>query len=489
MNNAFDAHMVQRRTGVGFAIAAALAASSCGSGGSNPPPPTSPYGGTTQVTLVLGSVANDLLAEYDVTFQSITLTSQSGQTVTLLGQPQNAEFIHVNGANEPMLTMAVPQDIYTSAAVTISSTSMTCLSVASTGGILVSTFANNALAPGNVTVTLPQPIAIAGNGQGLLLKMQVSQSAQLSNCAGGQGATYSFTPTFALSAFALPAIEPTASSVLRTLDCQETGVSGATGSLQVTLAPQLEPAAPIEVQTNASTVFQGSISLAYAAIGQFLQIDGSLQADGSVLATRVALADPAAQNALEGPILTVDSAVPYLAMYPLVHQGPSGRSDVEVFDFSGASFRIDGLFTNLSSLPFAASFNPSNMVAGQNVYVSSPVLNNASPPNYSALATTITLEPQTIDGTIVATASSGGFTIYTVQLAAYDLFPALAVQAGQTTLLGSPATVEVYVDQNTQQLGTELPTSGSVMRFFGLIFDDGGTLRMDCSHIDDGVAL
>jgi hypothetical protein len=73
-------------------------------------------------------------------------------------------------------------------------------------------------------------------------------------------------------------------------------------------------------------------------------------------------------------------------------------------------------------------------------------------------------------------------------LAPYDLIPSLAVQQGQTTVLSSPSNVVVYVDSNTQQLNTEPLAAGSVLRFNGLLFNDHGTLRMDCSQVNDGVA-
>ena len=89
---------------------------------------------------------------------------------------------------------------------------------------------------------------------------------------------------------------------------------------------------------------------------------------------------------------------------------------------------------------------------------------------------------------LTATSSSGGFTTYTVTLATYDLFPLLAVQPGQTTLLTAPNTVIVYADSNTQMLNTAPLAVGAVLRFNGLVFNDNGTLRMDCAQINDGVA-
>jgi hypothetical protein len=443
--------------------------------------------GSSQVTLVITSTANDRLAEYDVNFQGITLMNQSGKTIPLLGASQVAEFLHVDGAAEPMLTVTVPQDVYTAATASISFASMTCLG--QSGGLVVSTSAYNGLPAASVTVTVPQPLTITGAGMGLALNMQVSQSAQISSCAGGPGTTSSFTPTFTLSAFALPAATPAAISVLRTLEGKVSAVDATAGSLQLTLAPQSTPAAPLAIQTNGVTQTQGFAGLGALVVGQFVQVDGSLQPDGSVLATRIALADPTAVNVQEGPILLVDSSATYLTMYPLMEQGANARTSVEVFDFGSASFQVPGQFTNLSNLPFVASFTAANMVAGQNVYISSPAFNTVAPPNYNAVATTITLEPQTLDGTIVATATSGRFTVYSVQLANYDLFPAMAVQAGQTTLLVAPSTVQVYVDASTQQFSTTPPADGAVLRFFGLVFNDGGTLRMDCGRIIDGVAL
>jgi hypothetical protein len=61
------------------------------------------------------------------------------------------------------------------------------------------------------------------------------------------------------------------------------------------------------------------------------------------------------------------------------------------------------------------------------------------------------------------------------------------VQPGQTTLLTNPNQVVVYVDSNTLQLNTLPLGVGSVLRFNGLVFNDNGTLRMDCAQVNDGV--
>jgi len=59
--------------------------------------------------------------------------------------------------------------------------------------------------------------------------------------------------------------------------------------------------------------------------------------------------------------------------------------------------------------------------------------------------------------------------------------PTFAVQAEQITLLTDPSQVEVYTDNSTQMLNTEALTVGNALRFYGLVFNDNGTLRMDCA--------
>ncbi len=125
------------------------------------------------------------------------------------------------------------------------------------------------------------------------------------------------------------------------------------------------------------------------------------------------------------------------------------------------------------------------MVAGQNVEIT---LHGSASSGESTPAATVTPLPQTINGAVSAVGSEGGFATYTVALAPYDLFPALAVKPGQTTLLKNPNTVVVYADSNTQMLNTDPVAVGSVERFYGLVFNDNGTLRMDCAQVEDGVA-
>jgi hypothetical protein len=245
------------------------------------------------------------------------------------------------------------------------------------------------------------------------------------------------------------------------------------------------------VQSNNSTVYQGVAAFSTLAAGMPVDMDVSIQEDGSLLASRVEVQDanPTDLSVVNGPLLLVASSQPTLVNFPQEAQGLlfpiSPAFGAFNFSFGNVTFQISGQFTNLQSLPFATMLNAASIFAGQNLSVSAHALALMGGPTFVP-ATTITLMPQTINGTVTAVGSAGSFTTYTVSLAAYDLIPALAVQPGQTTATNNPSSVVVYVDSNTQQLNTKQLRVGTVFRFNGLLFNDNGTLRLDCAQVSDG---
>lgn len=468
---------------------------SCGSSGNSSTPKLS---GNTSVTVMVTSTANDQLAEYDLGLQSITLTSQSGKTATLAslptsGPPLDAEFMHLNGTAQPLLTATIAQDVYTSATVTLGGGAIVCIGFGQLNGEETLTEAVYTIVPPTATVNFPSPLTVTGTSMALSLNLQVSQSATIGDCVNVEGFEgFSMTPTFSLLPLTLAA-SPTnsANGKVMGIDGEITAVSS--GGSSVTLSmPNYVPVAaglPISVQSNSSTIYQGISGLSALTVGTFVNMDGAIQSDGSLLATRIAVEDPSAEYAFRGPLMEVASSAPEFFVHAREMQGTGlpgfGSGEGLVFAYGGAAFQISGQLANLGSLPFLPSFNASSMVPGQEVYISTLTFPDDSYPT----ASTMTLMPQTINGTVSASSQVGNFTDYTVSLASYDLFLALAVQQGQNTLLNNPSQVEVYVDSNTQLLNTQTLAAGSPFRFYGLVFNDNGTLRMDCAQVNDGVAL
>jgi hypothetical protein len=459
----------------------------CGSGGSPSGPKLS---GNTNVTVMVSGTANDQLQLMQAGFTNLTLTSQSGKIVNLLSTQvaQSAEFIHINGAAEPLLTVSVPQDVYTAAASTNSSFQFACATLYPPNNLITSTF-GDPFGGSNATINFPGPITVTGDSMVLSLELIVSQSVTLSTCYNPDGQyTYGFAPIFNLAPLTLLP-EPTnpENGKLPGVHGEVATVDAGTNRFTISL-PVEEGPETLSVAANSATVYQGINDFSALAVGTFVDMDVAIQSDGSLLATRIAVEDPGATNVLTGPLIYVVASVTDINMVPRQEMGASFLKQ-EVFggypfNYGSTVFQISGGQSNLQSLPFTPSFTASNMVAGQNVYVSAPTIPEGG---LFVDARTITLIPQTIDGTIAATSNSGNFAVYTVTLAPYDLFPTFAVQAEQITLLTNPSQVEVYTDSSTQMLNREALTVGNVLRFYGLVFNDNGTLRMDCAQVNDGV--
>jgi len=464
-------------------LAAAGLSASCGGGG------THKLSGNTNVTLVMSSTANDQLDTFSLQLQSLTMTDQSGNTVTLVSALQPTEFIHVNGGIEPLLTVTIPQGMYTSASAVVGNSVFICATLTNSGSIETSSFGDVPTPPAGVSVNLPEPIRVTGASMALDLNLDVQNSFSLASCdVTDHGATYSITPTFSLTAasFSAQATNPANGKAIG-IDGEVSSVNAANDSFVVAYTLDEAPRT-VSVSTGAGTVFQGINSFAGLAAGTFVNLDGVVQSDGSLAATRIAVEDPAATSVEIGPVLFVSNAIPVLEMIGQQEQGVLTVGGANPFDFENTAFQISGEIGNLNSLPFTPMFDAASMVAGQNVYLTTTAT-AFGPQATSTAAQTVTLMPQIVDGTISGTSMAGNFTVYTVNLAPYDLFPTLAVQDGQTTALNNSSEMQVYVDSSAQMLNSQALAVNGTFRFYGLVFNDHGTLRMDCAQVNDGVSL
>jgi hypothetical protein len=446
---------------------------------------------------VVSSAANDQLSRFGLMLNTLTLTNKTGKTVSVLPAAQQVEFIHLNGSPEPLMTASVPQDVYTTATATVGGGSLTCL-VQNQGSDTTATYAYGATPNAQVTVQMPAPVTVEGETMALSLELLVSQSASFpSTCAVNGIAQFAITPTFNLTAMTVAAAPTNSSNGRLTALEGLVGTTGASGDGFTVVPPDGTNAGTTnnwtwQVSTNASTVFEGVGNAAGLTAGMPVDMDGVLEADGSVVATRVAVLDADTTNLTvnTGSLMFVGATVPDLLEGNRLAEGSQMYvNGWGAYNFSNATFATWGGLTNVATLPFGASFNAGNMVDGQIVSLTMHVTSVASASGGYVPASVMTLMPQTIDGTVGAVTTVGNFTEYTVTLAPYDVFPQFAVQGGQTTQLTNPQQVVVYADANTQMLNSGGAGVGTVLRFTGVVFNDGGTLRMDCAQVLDGVAL
>ena len=474
----------------------ALLAGGCG-GTSNGAPPRPPPPGNTSVTLLLSSTANDQLSQFNINLSSLSLTSQTGKTVNLFTTDQNPEFIHLNGKVEPLVTVSIPQDVYTAANIAVGDSTFTCLTLNPSGGLVLSIFAYlNVQTP--TTVNLPSPVRISGSTMVLSLNLQVSQSASFpSQCYVTGIVPFSITPTFNLTEIPLAPhiVEPGIHGRVVSVNPSNNSFTLAlAGGILTPSNPASADGQQVSFSSNDKTVYQGIGGFSSLTAGQLIEMDATMQPTGSQFATRIALQDtePTNLSVMTGPVLQVASGAPVMFSFGQQDQGylwTSGRAgNAMPYSFGDADFRIADV-ANLQNLPFVPRFDAATMFAGQNVYASTHATQLLNYPIYFP-ATTLTLIPQSINGTILGIVSNGGSsTSYRVALEPYELIPTLAVQAGQTTVLTDPTEANVYVDTHTRMRNTNSLVLGSVARFNGLVFNDNGVVRMDCLQVDDGAAV
>jgi hypothetical protein len=438
----------------------------------------------TNVTVLFSSTANDQLTQFELTVLSITLTNKAGSTVTVFTNPlaggpaHYVEFIRLNANSEPLVTLTVPRDVYTTAAVTFQNPGLIYVTVDPTGALTTHTDADG-IGTESATVHLASPITVSGPAMGLLLELQVSPSETFT--AGPNGDTFTIAPIFNLTPVAISS-HPTNDQ-----NGQETGIDGMVASVNASgnsFSIQTADHVALSIQTNGSTVYQGISAFSALTAGMFINMDAAIPSSGSLVATRIEVRDATAVDVLMGKLLDLGPS-PSVANATIIDVFGAQQQGADFASFpaffqryqlaANTNFRTSGQFSNITSLPFPASFDSSNLLAGQNIYVSSPAISFLAVP--TTIATTVTLMPQTINGTVTAVSGIGNFQIYTVTLAPNDLL----------TTLHSATSVTVYVDSNAQSLNTSPIAVGSLLRFHGLLFNDHGTLRMDCAQINDGV--
>jgi len=434
---------------------------------------------------------------------TITMTSQSGKTVSLLPADEHVEFIHLNGRSEPLFTASVPQDTYVSATATIGPEAYSCYTgnpVAASNSVVASYGYTPA---SQVTVALPAPISVSGDSLVLSLDLAVSQSVRWAEpeCPA-QSPDYSFeiAPAFGLAVASSSQLEMTGlDGVIASIDNASNRLTvyasdGAMPGIDANGATVTWNPANWHVAASATTAIQGDPAFTDLAVGMPIEFDASLLPDGSLTATRLSALDTntTTLSTSIGPLITIYSTGPNVGQAVsessgnLFTLGVGASGGEQVLAYDRAAFQVSGVLSNLQSLPFTPSFTSKSMVAGQNSYIDTHATTWPGAPIYPELAT-VTLLPQTINGTVTAVSSESGFDTYTISLARYDLFPALAVQGLQTAALTDPNTVISYADSNTQFLNSQPIAVGSLLRLYGLVFNDNGTLRMDCVRILDGV--
>ncbi|MDR3745266.1 MAG: DUF5666 domain-containing protein [Acidobacteriaceae bacterium] len=414
----------------------------------------------TSVPVSITDAPGSQIVATSLTLNSIVLTDSNGLTASILSAPIPFEATHLDAVQEPLFTPAVPEDTYTSVALTYSNAEVTYIDPSTKK--LVQT--SGTLANTSQTITFSSPITINNTTTSLLIDYLVANSVSIS------GSTVTVTPTFNVAAVAIPA-QPTNGT--NGLQCGIVGEVTALGTNSFTLTNASGTALVIDV--NASTVYQGLSGFSALALDEMVEVDTVTQSSGILLAARVATqakpsGAPTPAEMLVGPV-TATTGSPVTSFTQVVRQNVGGASSSAtttntITIDSSTTFLLPPRFGNVTggAQPLTSTFSASTLFAGQVVSVAtSGVTNNA------ATALSVALSPQTVDGTIasvVVAANANAYTAYTLTLVSGSW---LATLTGQTT-------VTVYTNGNVQSINGSAFAVGSTARFNGFLFNNNGAL-------------
>jgi len=335
----------------------------CGGGGSQT---LSSNPNTQSSVFVTGEDAPvSSVVAFNITINKITL-SNSTSTVTALSTPTAVDFGRLVGLRSLLGFNTIAPGTYTSATITFEASSpapsISYVDLTTTPPSIST--ATGTLSSPTVTVSFPtaKPLVVASNGlAGLHMDFDLRDSLAIDGSGnliitGGQIAVTPVVDVMAVSASDdLGQITEFAGNIVSVNSAANTFVMQGPYGFQET------------IDVNSSTLYNGSNSLSSLMANGIVSVEGTVQADGSILASAVELITTD-KAFISGRILAVNPG-PIVTMFVGEEIGTSATIPVDsiyTVDLSQVSTFdicfIDNWFTS-------ELFGPSSLVAGQRIFV------------------------------------------------------------------------------------------------------------------------
>ncbi len=250
----------------------------CGSTGSNSstttPPPT-PTPGASNLTVFMKDAAADNVLAFKVDVTTVSVTDSTGKSTTLSTTPMTLEMRHLELAPTLMVEVGnLAPGAYSSVNLTLANPGLVVNSAGTPTQV-----SNPQLTSTSVSIPLSNVSLPSGGTQGLALDFSLQKSIS-QNAAGGWVITPSITGA---------AVSP-GSPGLQMVDTVGK-ISSLPGSPANSFDFQANNASgTVRIMTDATTVFDASISKFSAlTTGEFVEVEGVLQNDGTFLAKYIEL--------------------------------------------------------------------------------------------------------------------------------------------------------------------------------------------------------
>jgi hypothetical protein len=367
---------------------------------------------------------------FNVTINSITLKG-NGTSAQVLSTATTVDFARLLGLRSPLAFNSVPAGTYTSATFSLANPSISYVDM-STNPPSLSTIpgqfspTTNSTTQTTVTVNFPSPMVVGSNGlAGLRMDFDIRQSVALDS--NGQ-VTGMVNPTIYVNA--VQASDPNGQVTDLTGGLVSVNASGNSFLIQGPYGHQLT------IDVNSSTQFNSGWNINNLAAPAFIGVQGSFQADGSLMATNVEVITTS-QAFISGRVLAVNPTsgpVQQITMWVGETSADlvSDVDTIQTIDVSAVTQYdmcfFDNLFTN-------ALFNNSSVIVGQRIFVGGSSSNNVFTPQM------ISLRFQGVYGTLtqgsvnIVSGNAGSFQLQNNGLIGYSLGGApLTVATGNVTL-------------------------------------------------------
>ncbi|MDT8069547.1 MAG: DUF5666 domain-containing protein [Terriglobia bacterium] len=447
-----------------FALALTLVACGGGSSSSTSSLPPSTPGTTVQVGL--GDSPADWMTTFGMTVNSIMLTNSNGSGISMLTSPTQMEMMRLMGTVQPVSVMKVPQGIYTSATISISSIQMGYMDPA-THQYVQKTMAG----PFTGTVNFNPAMTVGSTPSSLNFDMNMGSSVSISN------GNVTITPMFTGMMGALGTGQNPWQGYMQHMVGSVSSASGSQFTMNMMMGLQSATFA-----TNGSTQFDGMSGMGMMSNGMIVSVDAITQADGSLLAQHVQSMWGSSGGMMGGGIVTGITGNPPTQLTIVASNGIGGgmmmsaiSGQITVNVSSSTPYSADSDDVDLANLPFTPTFDNTSITKGQKVDVVSGgsmmggggMMGGGT--SFGTInASQVLLEQQGLHGTVSNYTANGSQATFTLTLPMDSAF---------TTLTGI-STITVYKQNGTQMHNLSAIANGNQVGVRGLLYYDSGTFKM-----------
>ena len=346
------------------ALLATLVLVGCGSN-SNSTPPAQAQAGNVFVTgedAPLPSVVG-----LDITINSVTLNGQNNSP-QLVSTPTTVDFARLLGLRSPLAFNSVPADTYSSATFVFSSPVISYVDMTQNPPALSTVNGTLPQSPYTMTVNFPTAMVVGSNGlAGLKMDLDIRQSLAVD---GNGQITGAVNPVIYIKA--TKASDP---------DAQVTDLTGGLVSVDTTNSSfviQGPYGRQLTVYVNNSTQFNSGWNMNDLAVPAMIGVEGSFQADGSLLASGVEVITTA-QTFLSGRVLQVTANSSGQAQSVTMWVGETGAdqvNDVDTIQTIDISAVTEYDICFLDGPLAGALFNNTSLEVGQRIFIGGSYVNS-----------------------------------------------------------------------------------------------------------------